>query len=123
MTGLHLELGAFMAGQLKEQWRKGVPAPPPPGGCLHPVHLLEQLVLTIPRLVPILKNQGTVSLSGPKTRSPVTGLVRARVGLRPVEVLGLALAGLVPDVYPGLLLEGHDGEAVGVTLAVPASMQ
>ena len=30
MTGLHLELGAFMAGQLKEQWSKGVPAPPRP---------------------------------------------------------------------------------------------
>ena len=67
-----------------------------------------------------MKNQGIVRLSDPKTWLPVTGLVRARVGLRPVEVLGLALARLV---YPGPLLEGHDGEAVGVTLAVPASMQ
>ena len=70
-----------------------------------------------------MKNQGIVRLSDPKTWLPVTGLVRARVGLRPVEVLGLALARLVPGVYPGPLLEGHDGEAVGVTLAVPASMQ
>ena len=52
--------------------------------------------------------------------SVASRLVEAFVGLRPVEVLGPALAGLVPGVDPGPLLVGHGGRVVGVRSRSPS---